>query len=69
MFLYSRLHIKIKEDNSTRGKNPEFYLFIVGFSKNVLTNTVISSRTVISSQTSEVLIDTQICSFNKGKQQ
>lgn len=63
MFLYSRLHIKIKEDNSTRGKNPEFYLFIVGFSKNVLTNTVISS------QTSEVLIDMQICSFNKGKQQ
>ena len=63
MFLYSRLHIEIKEDNSTRGKNPEFYLFIVGFSKNVLTNTVISS------QTSEVLIDMQICSFNKGKQQ
>ena len=24
MFLYSRLHIEIKEDNSTRGKNPEF---------------------------------------------
>ena len=68
MFLYSRLHTKIKGGNSTRGKNPEFYLFTVGFSKNVLTSTVISSRTMISSQTGEILIDKQICSFNKGKQ-
>ena len=56
MFLYSRLHIEIKEDNSTRGKNPDFFLFIVGFSKNVRTSTAISSWTMISSQTSEVLI-------------